>query len=119
MEEAYQCLHAWGFQAKTILTWTKGRIEKDRLVPHMGVGDWLRGQTEHCLMAVRGEPLVKLTNETTALIAPAREHSRKPNEFYDMVRMLCPGRRMDKFAREEHDGFIAVGAEVGKFAESV
>ena len=32
---------------------------------HMGTGDWLRGQTEHAIMAVRGKPIVTLTNQTT------------------------------------------------------
>ena len=53
MREAFTALDAWGFTQKTILTWAKDR---------MGMGDWLRGQTEHCLMAVRGKPIVELTN---------------------------------------------------------
>ena len=51
LREAFGCLDAWGFVQKTMLTWVKDR---------MGVGDWLRGQTEHCLMAVRGRPVVRL-----------------------------------------------------------
>jgi ParB-like chromosome segregation protein Spo0J len=47
MREAIAVLDAWAFQHKTILTWAKNK---------MGGGDWLRGQTEHCLMAVRGKP---------------------------------------------------------------
>ena len=74
--EAFGCLEAWGFQHKTMLTWVKDR---------MGTGDWLRGKTEHCLMAIRGKPVVTLTNQTTALLAPLREHSRKPDEFYALV----------------------------------
>jgi N6-adenosine-specific RNA methylase IME4 len=82
MSDAYRLLDGWGFQHKTILTWAKDR---------MGLGDWLRGQTEHCLLAVRGKPLVTLTNQTTLLRAPVREHSRKPDEFYALVESLCPG----------------------------
>ena len=76
MREAFEILDAWGLEAKTILTWVKDR---------MGTGDWLRGQTEHCIMAVRGKPIVTLTNQTTVLHAPVREHSEKPVEFYDLV----------------------------------
>jgi N6-adenosine-specific RNA methylase IME4 len=53
MREAFTVLDAWGFKQKTILTWAKDR---------MGTGDWLRGQSEHCLLAVRGKPVVELTN---------------------------------------------------------
>ena len=106
MEEAHQVARAWGFQVKTILTWAKHR---------MGTGDWLRGQTEHCLMAVKGGPVVDLTNQTTLLHAPMREHSRKPDEFYDLVRALCPGTRCEFFGRENRDGFDTFGAEAGRF----
>jgi N6-adenosine-specific RNA methylase IME4 len=84
MRKAYDALDAYGFKAKTILTWDKGQ---------MGVGDLLRGQTEHCIMAMRGRPVVALTNQTTLLRAPARDHSRKPDEFYAMVESLCPAPR--------------------------
>jgi N6-adenosine-specific RNA methylase IME4 len=42
-------LDAWGLQAKTMLTWGKTKF----------CGDWLRGQTEHAILAVRGKPAIK------------------------------------------------------------
>ncbi len=104
--EAFGCLDAWGFEQRTVLTWVKDRF---------GLGDWLRGQTEHCLMASRGRPLINLTNQSTALAAPARQHSRKPDEFYKMVDVLCPGNRCELFARESRPGWAAWGAESGLF----
>jgi len=93
--EALELLDAWGFELKTILTWAKDR---------MGTGDWLRGQTEHCIMAVRGKPVVTLTNQTTLLHAPGRAHSQKPVEFYDLVESLCPAPRYaDIFSRYRHN----------------
>jgi N6-adenosine-specific RNA methylase IME4 len=95
MREAFEVLAAWGFEQKTILTWAKD---------HMGCGDWLRGQTEHCILAVRGKPIVTLTNQTTLLHAPKRAHSQKPVEFYDLVELLCPGPRYaDLFSRYQHN----------------
>ncbi|MGA2513319.1 MAG: MT-A70 family methyltransferase, partial [Candidatus Limnocylindrales bacterium] len=91
-----------GFEPKTILTWAKDR---------MGTGDWLRGQTEHCLMCVRGHPTVTLTNQTTLLHGPMREHSRKPDEFFTLVESLCPGSKLELFAREARPGWAAWGAE--------
>src|SRR5262245_60971158 len=49
LRHAYTVLDAWGYEAKTILTWAKDRF---------GNGDWLRSRTEHCLLAVRGKPVV-------------------------------------------------------------
>ncbi len=107
MRQAYQVLDAWGFRDKTILTWVKNRI---------GVGNWLRGQTEHCILAVKGKPVVQLRNQSTVLHAPAREHSRKPDEFYRLVEGLCPARvRLEMFAREKRKGWTSAGADVVKF----
>jgi N6-adenosine-specific RNA methylase IME4 len=95
MRNAFAVLDAWGFEDRTILTWAKDR---------MGTGDWLRGQTEHCLMAGRGKPVLALTNQTTLLHAPVRGHSAKPREFYDLVESLCPAPRYaDLFSRYRHN----------------
>jgi N6-adenosine-specific RNA methylase IME4/ParB-like chromosome segregation protein Spo0J len=102
LEYAYGIVRAWGFEQRTILTWVKDR---------MGTGDWLRGQTEHCLFCVRGHPPVTLTNQTTVLYAPMREHSRKPDEFFTLVESLCPGSKLELFARQARPGWAAWGAE--------
>jgi N6-adenosine-specific RNA methylase IME4 len=89
-------LEAWRFRSVTLLTWVKDRI---------GIGDWLRGQSEQCVIAVHGNPTVELTKQSTVLFAPApREHSRKPPEFYDLVESLCPAPRYaDLFSRYRHN----------------
>ncbi len=106
MRDAYDCLDAWGFTAKTILTWDKQKL---------GLGDWLRNVTEHCILAVKGKPVVALTNQTTLLSVPRREHSRKPEEFYTLVEALCPGSKLEMFCRTQREGWTAWGAETEKF----
>jgi N6-adenosine-specific RNA methylase IME4 len=104
MREAFDVIGAWGFAPKTILTWVKDSI---------GRGDWLRGQSEHCLLAVRGKPTVELTNQTTVLRAPVRGHSAKPDEFYQLVESLCPAPRYaELFQRTERPGWDGHGDEV-------
>jgi N6-adenosine-specific RNA methylase IME4 len=103
LPEAFGVAAAWGFIYKNTLTWDKQR---------MGLGDWLRGQTEHCLLCIRGNPTIDLTNQTTLLSAPARKHSQKPEEFYEMVEALCPGSKADVFARTQRDGWASYGDEV-------
>ncbi len=107
MGEACDLIDAWEFRLKTILTWVK---------PRLGVGRWLRNRTEHCLLAVKGSPRVDLTNQSTVLEAPGREHSRKPDEFYEMIESLCVGRRLDYFSREPRTGWAQFGSEPTKFA---
>ena len=77
---AFDVVEAWGFEYKTLLTWVKDR---------MGTGEWLRGQTEHCMLAIRGKPVFLHGNHTTVLEAARREHSRKPEEFYALVEATC------------------------------
>jgi len=94
MRESFTVLDAWGFSQRTILTWAKDC---------MGHGDWLRGKTEHCLMAVRGQPVVQLTNQTTLLHGKRRGNSQKPVEFYAFVEKLCPAPRYAYlFSRYRH-----------------
>jgi N6-adenosine-specific RNA methylase IME4 len=109
LREAFNVLDAWNFQHKTILTWAKDR---------MGTGDWLRGQTEHCLFAIRGKPTIILTNQTTLLRGPLRANSQKPDEFYEMVETLCPSPRYAYlFSRNFRERWDGHGDEVPEAAE--
>ena len=100
MADALDLVRHWGFRQKTILTWVKDR---------MGVGEWLRGQTEHCILAVRGRPVKTLTNQTTILHAPRGRHSEKPEEFFRLVESLCPGSKLELFARKKREGWVTHG----------
>ena len=80
---AFEILREWGFTYKTTLTWAKNR---------MGTGDWLRGQTEHCLLGIRGNPVVRLKNqpgravrwkdqvERLVLLAPPPSSQSRPSQ---------------------------------------
>ena len=100
-------LKAAGFVGKTMLSWDKER---------MGTGDWLRGQTEHVIMATKGRPTHKLTNQTTVLpmvSEPRRAHSQKPEALYAFIEDLCPGNRVELFSRTDRPNWISWGAEAG------
>lgn len=103
MHEAYHVLEAWGFEAHTILTWDKQRI---------GVGFYLRGQTEHCILATKGKPIITHSAQGTLLSTKATTHSTKPDEFYKLVESLCPGNKLDMFARKERKSWEVWGNEV-------
>ncbi len=108
LPEAFAVVRSWGFTYKTLLTWDKGRI---------GVGDWLRGQTEHCLFCTRGKPTVELTGQSTLVREMRTDHSRKPDAFYQLVESLCPGSRVELFARQKRPGWYAWGAELATEVE--
>ena len=100
LPEAFAIVDHWGFTYKTLLTWDKMRF---------GTGDWLRGQTEHCLLCVRGKPPIMLTNESTLVQEMRTRHSKKPEAFYARVEQLCPGSKVELFAREPRDGWAIWG----------
>src|SRR6266581_3353231 len=97
---AFDVVEAWGFEYKTLLTWVKDR---------MGTGEWLRGQTEHCLLATRGKPLFIHGQHTTVLEGVRRDHSRNPEEFHILVEATCPGSKVELFARQARAGWKAFG----------
>jgi N6-adenosine-specific RNA methylase IME4 len=104
MPLAFQLLEHWGFTSKTILTWVKPRI---------GVGDWLRGQTEHCILAIKGHPVARPPGATsTVLAAPTGKHSEKPDAFYQIVEQLCSGSKAELFSRKEREGWRCFGGEL-------
>ena len=106
MRHSFALLDGWGFRDVMIVTWVKDR---------MGLGTWLRSQSEFCIMAVKGKPLIELTNQTTVINGKLREHSRKPDEFYALVNSLCVGRKLDYFSREQREGWAQYGNDASKF----
>lgn len=108
MRHSFELLDAWGFRDVAIVTWVKDR---------MGLGAWLRSQSEFCIMAVKGKPPITLTNQVTVIHGPLREHSRKPDSFYEMVNGLCVGAKLDYFSREKREGWAQIGNTPEMFKE--
>lgn len=106
LPDALKLVGEWGFDYKLTLVWNKER---------MGIGSWLRCQVEFCLLGIKGSPQWRLTNERDFIQEARREHSRKPESFYLMVKKLCGGKMADIFSREKHDGFDPYGNETDKF----
>ena len=120
---------AWGFVFKTIgFVWAKerrvtSRRGEDTDVPDhkrfpMGTGYWTRANPELCLLFTRGKPKRISTAVRKLMIAPRREHSRKPDETHARIERLVSGPYLELFAREARHGWTAWGDEVGKFDEA-
>ena len=106
MRHSFDIIDTWGFRDVSILTWKKDRI---------GLGSWLRSQSEFCIMCVKGSPVVNLSNQSTIIEGKLREHSRKPDAFYSMVDSLCVGTKLDYFSREQRNGWDTFGNDESKF----
>jgi N6-adenosine-specific RNA methylase IME4 len=106
---AFDVVEAWGFEYRSLLTWVKDR---------MGTGEWLRGQSEHRMLAIRGKPVFLHGNHATILEAARREHSRKPEEFYPLVEETCPGGKVELFCRQNRTGWRSYGNTPSLFGEA-
>lgn len=104
-------LDAWGFTYKTSLVWRKLTCN-DKV--RMGPGYRARTMHEPILLATMGNP--RHRPFPSVIDGEAREHSRKPEAFYDLVDACCPrSRRADLFSRQSRPGWDSWGREAGKF----
>ena len=81
----------------------------------MGLGYWTRANTEACLLATRGHPKRLRADIRQLIVAPRREHSRKPEAIYERIERLVAGPRLELFARQSRPGWTAWGNESTKF----
>jgi N6-adenosine-specific RNA methylase IME4 len=112
LPRALDVIEAWGFVYKTVaFTWVKtNRTGRGFFT---GLGYWTRANPEICLLATRGNPRRVGRDVPRLLIAPRREHSRKPDEVYGRIERLVPGPYLELFARARRPNWTAWGAEVG------
>lgn len=113
--DGLRVLAAWGFEYKSNIVWHK--IRKDGGPDGRGVGFYFRNTTELILFGVRGKNARTLApgrRQVNILKSRKREHSRKPDEAYDLIESCSPGPYLELFARGSRDGWISWGNEVGE-----
>lgn len=110
--QAFDVMAAWGFAYKSQMIWRKTTVAGK---VRMGTGYWARSMHEPVLIGCIGKP-GKFSAFPSLFDGVAREHSRKPEEFYALVDKHTSGlRRADLFARQSRPGFDAWGHEATKF----
>ncbi len=113
---ALALIEAWGFKYQTIaFSWVK--LAKNGQ-PRMGMGYWTRKESEICLLATKGKPKRYGKGVRQVILAPRREHSRKPDEQYERIEALMgkDGTKLEMFARQSYPGWDTWGNEVDKFS---
>jgi len=118
LKEGLEVMHAWGFEYKTNLVWHK--IRKDGGPDGRGVGFYFRNTTELVLFGIRGKQRTLTPGRTQVNIIKSqkREHSRKPDELYDIVEACSPGPYLELFARGQRTGWLQWGNQVQWYAPS-
>jgi N6-adenosine-specific RNA methylase IME4 len=111
LQEGLRVMDAWGYTYKSNIVWYK--IRKDGGPDGRGVGFYFRNVTELLLFGVRGSmrTLQPGRRQVNILSTQKREHSRKPDEIYDIIEACSPGPYLELFARFRRDGWQQWGNE--------
>jgi N6-adenosine-specific RNA methylase IME4 len=111
LAEGLRVMEAWGFTYKSNLVWYK--VRKDGGPDGRGVGFYFRNVTELVLFGVRGSMRTLPPGRTRVniLATRKREHSRKPDEIYDLIEACSPGPYLELFARFPRSGWSQWGNE--------
>ena len=121
LPRALEVIAAWGFTYKTVaFYWAKLNKGRGGLVLGQrdfftGMGFWTRANPEPCLLATRGKPRRRGTDVAKLIVAPRREHSRKPDETYGRIERLVEGPYLELFARASQPGWDGLGNQSGLF----
>jgi N6-adenosine-specific RNA methylase IME4 len=111
LAEGLTVMKRWGFTYKTNLVWYK--VRRDGGPDGRGVGFYFRNVTELVLFGVRGSmrTLQPGRTQVNLFATRKREHSRKPDEIYDLIEACSPGPYLELFARFQHKGWNQWGNE--------
>jgi N6-adenosine-specific RNA methylase IME4/ParB-like chromosome segregation protein Spo0J len=106
LPDAFEILNEWNLDYKATLVWNKEKI---------GMGVWFRMQCEFCLVGIKGKPYWENTTYRDIITESRREHSRKPDCFFEMIEKITMGNRLEYFSREKRKGWKVFGNDINKF----
>ncbi len=110
LPDGLRVLDAWGFQYKSNIIWHK--VRKDGGSDGRGVGFYFRNVTEVILFGVRGKnarTLQPARRQVNLFATRKREHSRKPDEQYQLIESCSPGPFLELFGRGIRPGWTVWG----------
>jgi len=109
LKEGLEVMDSWGFKYKSNLVWHK--VRKDGGPDGRGVGFYFRNTTELILFGVRGNMRTLDPGRTQVNIIRTQkmEHSRKPDELYEIIEQCSPGPYLELFARGKRQNWNVFG----------
>ncbi|QLC24649.1 S-adenosylmethionine-binding protein [Parasphingopyxis algicola] len=110
LPDGLSVMEAWGFRYVSNIIWHK--IRKDGGSDGRGVGFYFRNVTEILLFGVRGKNARTLApgrRQVNMIQSRKREHSRKPDEQYQVIEDCSWGPRLEMFSRGKRRGWTAWG----------
>lgn len=116
LKDGISVLEAWGFEYKSNLIWYK--VRKDGGPDRRGVGFYFRNVTELILFGVKGKNARTLEpgrTQPNIIVSQKREHSRKPDEQYELIESCSKGPFLEMFARGGRKGWTCWGNQADEY----
>lgn len=108
---AFEVMQCWGFRHIFTMVWHKNAGMQPFSLPQYNC--------EFILFGRKGNLKFDDTKQfQTCFYTPRREHSRKPDEFYELIKRVSPAPRLDMFSCQPHEGFDQYGNEASKYEAS-
>jgi N6-adenosine-specific RNA methylase IME4 len=114
LNEGLEVMEAWGFKYKANLIWHK--VRKDGGPDGRGVGFYFRNTTEIILFGIRGSmrTLQPGRRQVNIIRTQKQEHSRKPDELYNIIESCSPGPYLEIFARGKRKDWDVFGNQANE-----
>lgn len=115
LPDGLEVMHAWGFTYKTNIVWHK--VRKDGKPDGRGVGFYFRNTTELVLFGIRGSmrTLAPGRRQVNIVRSQKQEHSRKPDELFEIIEACSPGPYLELFARGTRPSWHAWGNQAESY----
>ena len=116
LPDGLRVMEAWGFQYKSNIIWHK--VRKDGGPDGRGVGFYFRNTTEIILFGVKGKNARTLApgrSQVNIIRTRKREHSRKPDEQYEIIESCSSGPYLEMFARGARKNWTTWGNQADNY----
>ncbi len=115
LPDGLEVMKAWGFIYKSNIIWHK--VRKDGGPDGRGVGFYFRNTTELVLFGIRGSmrTLDPGRSQVNIIRTQKQEHSRKPDELYEIIERCSPSPFLEIFARGKRKGWDVFGDQAEEY----
>lgn len=110
LPDGLKVMQSWGFTYKSNIIWQK--VRKDGEPDGRGVGFYFRNTTEIILFGVKGKnarTLPPARSQVNVIKSRKREHSRKPDEQYELIEACSNGKYLELFSRGVRENWTVWG----------
>jgi len=113
-ELARECLNLWGYKRVEEIIWVKTN-QLQRIIRTGRTGHWINHSKEHCLVGIKGNPVMNRNLDCDVIVSEVRETSRKPDEVYNLIERMFPNTlKVELFGRPHnvHTNWITLGNQL-------